>query len=157
MKRKLTVPSHLQVATLVDEDGTPPSANTAGSLESAKAKRKALLRRNTFNTSTELRRDDELEDGEATRREAFSRKLTKRTKKKLGDDQVVLGTRIKEDHINHVMMYNMLTGIRIGVSVVWTFLRARVETVAKRLIIFANASGFPLPGKVTARVRSCGL
>ncbi|KAI9478690.1 MAG: hypothetical protein EXX96DRAFT_482765 [Benjaminiella poitrasii] len=32
------------------------------------------------------------------------------------DDQVLIGTRISEGHQNYVLMYNMLTGIRIAVS-----------------------------------------
>ncbi|KIY53254.1 SAICAR synthase-like protein [Fistulina hepatica ATCC 64428] len=33
-----------------------------------------------------------------------------------GDDEVLIGNLIGEDHVNYVLMYNMLTGIRIGVS-----------------------------------------
>lgn len=31
-------------------------------------------------------------------------------------DRVMVGNLIGEDHVNYVLMYNMLTGIRIGVS-----------------------------------------
>ncbi|GAA99345.1 uncharacterized protein L969DRAFT_98710 [Mixia osmundae IAM 14324] len=39
-----------------------------------------------------------------------------RTSSKLVDDRVLVGNLIGEDHVNYVLMYNMLTGIRIGVS-----------------------------------------
>ncbi|KAF5368824.1 hypothetical protein D9758_003034 [Tetrapyrgos nigripes] len=37
-------------------------------------------------------------------------------KPKLGEDAPLVGNLIGEDHVNYVLMYNMLTGIRIGVS-----------------------------------------
>jgi len=38
-------------------------------------------------------------------------------KPKPGEDVPLVGNLIGEDHVNYVLMYNMLTGIRIGVSV----------------------------------------
>ena len=32
------------------------------------------------------------------------------------EPQVLVGNLIGEDHVNYVLMYNMLTGIRVGVS-----------------------------------------
>lgn len=62
---------------------------------------------------------DELE--EAKRRmealkKSSSRRMSKR-KKDEDNDRVLIGTRIGEDHVNYVLMYNMLTGIRVSVSV----------------------------------------
>lgn len=37
-------------------------------------------------------------------------------KEKIEEDKVLVGNLIGEDHVNYVLMYNMLTGIRIGVS-----------------------------------------
>ena len=37
-------------------------------------------------------------------------------KEKVEEDRVLVGNLIGEDHVNYVLMYNMLTGIRIGVS-----------------------------------------
>ncbi|KAF9951154.1 T-complex protein 1 subunit beta [Mortierella alpina] len=37
-------------------------------------------------------------------------------KKDDDNDRVLIGTRIGEDHVNYVLMYNMLTGIRVSVS-----------------------------------------
>ncbi|RGB36509.1 hypothetical protein C1646_622804 [Rhizophagus diaphanus] len=52
--------------------------------------------------------------------ENVKRRLSKRrTREKDKDDLdegVMIGTRIGEDHVNYVLMYNMLTGIRVGVS-----------------------------------------
>jgi len=42
-------------------------------------------------------------------------KTTEKDKEKLQDEPIV-GKWIGEDHVNYVLMYNMLTGIRIGVS-----------------------------------------
>lgn len=39
-------------------------------------------------------------------------------KEKLDEDKVLVGNLIGEDHVNYVLMYNMLTGIRIGVSII---------------------------------------
>lgn len=58
------------------------------------------------------------------RSEEFQKELTARRKtfKRLSrfmdedDDRVMMGTRISEGHQNYVLMYNMLTGIRIAVS-----------------------------------------
>lgn len=68
---------------------------------------------------------DILEQAENIRRE----RLERRQKKQSADDQpvkekekakeetrVLVGNLIGEDHVNYVLMYNMLTGIRIGVS-----------------------------------------
>ena len=51
--------------------------------------------------------------------ENVKRRLSKRKTYKDKDDfdeGVMIGTRIGEDHVNYVLMYNMLTGIRVGVS-----------------------------------------
>jgi 1-phosphatidylinositol-4-phosphate 5-kinase len=40
----------------------------------------------------------------------------KLTRKEEKSDVVLVGNLIGEDHVNYVLMYNMLTGIRIGVS-----------------------------------------
>lgn len=40
-----------------------------------------------------------------------------RTETKKGDDAPLVGNLIGEDHVNYVLMYNMLTGIRIGVRI----------------------------------------
>ncbi|KAF9457591.1 hypothetical protein BDZ94DRAFT_1175187 [Collybia nuda] len=42
--------------------------------------------------------------------------LTRETEKDSTPDVVLVGNLIGEDHVNYVLMYNMLTGIRIGVS-----------------------------------------
>lgn len=51
---------------------------------------------------------------------ALTRTDTRGTKATKGDEQddskPLVGNLIGEDHVNYVLMYNMLTGIRIGVS-----------------------------------------
>ncbi|KAG9064016.1 Phosphatidylinositol-4-phosphate 5-kinase [Linnemannia hyalina] len=95
---------------------------------SARARRKQLYRRNTYSAelaSSSFPRSedemdmDEVEDARRSRMDALkkssSRRLSKR-KKDDNDDRVMIGTPIGEDHVNYVLMYNMLTGIRVSVS-----------------------------------------
>ncbi|KAG0271713.1 Phosphatidylinositol-4-phosphate 5-kinase [Linnemannia exigua] len=95
---------------------------------SSRARRKQLYRRNTYSvelaTSSFPRSDDEMEmdeveDARRSRMDALkkssSRRMSKR-KKDDNDDRVMIGTPIGEDHVNYVLMYNMLTGIRVSVS-----------------------------------------
>jgi 1-phosphatidylinositol-4-phosphate 5-kinase len=44
-------------------------------------------------------------------------------RKQTEEAKVLVGNLIGEDHVNYVLMYNMLTGIRIGVS--WYLIRGR--------------------------------
>ncbi|KAI8339223.1 hypothetical protein BC941DRAFT_460672 [Chlamydoabsidia padenii] len=65
---------------------------------------------------TEL--SEEFQKELTARRKAF-RRLSRRKKDNmdcLDDDRVMIGTRIGEGHQNYVLMYNMLTGIRIAVG-----------------------------------------
>ena len=48
--------------------------------------------------------------------EAEAEAEAKLTRKEEKQDVVLVGNLIGEDHVNYVLMYNMLTGIRIGVS-----------------------------------------
>ncbi|KAI8603466.1 hypothetical protein EDD21DRAFT_302249 [Dissophora ornata] len=48
-------------------------------------------------------------------KKSSSRRMSKRRKDD-DNDRVMIGTRIGEDHVNYVLMYNMLTGIRVSVS-----------------------------------------
>jgi hypothetical protein len=41
-------------------------------------------------------------------------------------ERVLVGNLIGEDHVNYVLMYNMLTGIRIGVCVLLTQMGRRI-------------------------------
>ncbi|KAK9241250.1 hypothetical protein V1525DRAFT_368275 [Lipomyces kononenkoae] len=44
------------------------------------------------------------------------RENKKRRKEFLEDDKVLVGTKVGEDHVNYILAYNMLTGIRVAVS-----------------------------------------
>ncbi|KAF9321155.1 Phosphatidylinositol-4-phosphate 5-kinase [Podila horticola] len=95
---------------------------------SSRAKRRQIYRRNTYSAdlaSASFHRSDdemELDELEYKRRmevlkKSSSRRMSKRKKDKDEDhDRVLIGTRIGEDHVNYVLMYNMLTGIRVSVS-----------------------------------------
>ncbi|KAF9128608.1 Phosphatidylinositol-4-phosphate 5-kinase [Mortierella sp. 14UC] len=94
---------------------------------SGRARHRQIYRRNTYSAdlgSTSFRRSDdemEMEELEEARRrmealkKSSSRRMSKR-KKDDDNDRVLIGTRIGEDHVNYVLMYNMLTGIRVSVS-----------------------------------------
>ncbi|KAG0221313.1 hypothetical protein BGW41_006950, partial [Actinomortierella wolfii] len=109
----------------------PPGTGGAGEGSStsayttARPRRKQIYRRNTCSAdlgSTSYRHSDgelEMDELEEARRrmealkKSSSRRMSKR-KKDEDDDRVLIGTRIGEDHVNYVLMYNMLTGIRVS-------------------------------------------
>lgn len=62
----------------------------------------------------QIRRERQAKRRQQEEREAEIVALKKETSK--DDKQVTVGNLIGEDHVNYVLMYNMLTGIRIGVS-----------------------------------------
>ncbi|CAO3569510.1 unnamed protein product [Mortierella alpina] len=94
---------------------------------SHRPRKRHIYRRNTYSADVGAlsfnRSDDEMEMSEledARRRmEALKRSSNRRMSKRKKDDdndRVLIGTRIGEDHVNYVLMYNMLTGIRVSVS-----------------------------------------
>ncbi|KAF9993540.1 Phosphatidylinositol-4-phosphate 5-kinase [Entomortierella chlamydospora] len=94
---------------------------------SSRARRRQIYRRNTYSadiaSASFNRSDDEMEMDEleeARRRmEVLKKSSSRRTSKWKKDDdtdRVLIGTPISEDHVNYVLMYNMLTGIRVSVS-----------------------------------------
>lgn len=64
----------------------------------------------------QIRRERQAKRRQQEEREAEIVALKKENSK--DDKQVAVGNLIGEDHVNYVLMYNMLTGIRIGVSTV---------------------------------------
>jgi 1-phosphatidylinositol-4-phosphate 5-kinase len=62
---------------------------------------------------------DIVAQAEAIRKERLERRQKKANTepKEKEETKVLVGNLIGEDHVNYVLMYNMLTGIRIGVSV----------------------------------------
>lgn len=67
-----------------------------------------------------MRRSEEFQKELSARRKTFRRLSRLMDHSKLteepDEDRVLMGTRISEGHQNYVLMYNMLTGIRIAVS-----------------------------------------
>lgn len=89
----------------------------------AKSKRLLPVRRNTIQADTPIGGpvdDIPLEEDVAKWADMLmKRRLSKRLKGRLDDDEddkVTVGTRIGEGHVNYVLMYNMLTGIRVAVG-----------------------------------------
>lgn len=59
---------------------------------------------------------DIVAQAEAIRRERLERRQKKAVEEREKEQKVLVGNLIGEDHVNYVLMYNMLTGIRIAVS-----------------------------------------
>ncbi|CAG8592439.1 2293_t:CDS:2 [Funneliformis mosseae] len=85
----------------------------------ANKKKDGKHRRNTINDK-DIYEDIALDEETQKWAENVKRRLSKRRTRDKDrddiDDGVMVGTRIGEDHVNYVLMYNMLTGIRVGVS-----------------------------------------
>jgi 1-phosphatidylinositol-4-phosphate 5-kinase len=84
--------------------------------KSAQTKQNNRLTRNhtTAGISTEVVSEDFAKELSA-RQKAF-RRLSRRKPVEEDEDRVLMGTRISEGHQNYILMYNMLTGIRIAVG-----------------------------------------
>lgn len=99
----------------------PTRRNTTGSVPRPST---SSFGRGDDDGERELESDIQMQ-AEAIRRERHSKKAKAReveaqlTSQRGGvenDNQVLVGNLIGEDHVNYVLMYNMLTGIRIAVS-----------------------------------------
>ncbi|KAK9375402.1 uncharacterized protein V1513DRAFT_442832 [Lipomyces chichibuensis] len=80
----------------------------------------SLARQRTFTAVTSDVEDQVNEPSEEVRRmrdEIIAKRENKRRRKEfLEDDKVLVGTKVGEDHVNYILAYNMLTGIRVAVS-----------------------------------------
>ncbi|CAG8757480.1 25637_t:CDS:2, partial [Racocetra persica] len=128
----------ISTGALADEQNDKPpqrSATTAGkpkrsllitsendSQEEASGRNRKsgmIKRRNTYSSesqSVEIVLDKETQKWAENVKRRLSKRRTREKGK--GDDEEgpMIGTRISEGHVNYVLMYNMLTGIRVGVS-----------------------------------------
>ncbi|CAG8486019.1 18916_t:CDS:10 [Gigaspora margarita] len=78
-----------------------------------------IKRRNTYSSEIQIESVDVVLDKETQKwAENVKRRLSKRKTREKGkgedDEGPMIGTRISEGHVNYVLMYNMLTGIRVG-------------------------------------------
>jgi 1-phosphatidylinositol-4-phosphate 5-kinase len=67
----------------------------------------------------QIRRERKRAKAQKDAEEALTRTTSERRGSfggKEDDNRVLVGNLIGEDHVNYVLMYNMLTGIRIAVS-----------------------------------------
>lgn len=94
---------------------------------------------------------DILKEAEQIRRERHSKRSKGGDEGPIVPDKVLVGNLIGEDHANYVLMYNMLTGIRIGVSARCSF---RSATICLRAFL---RSGLSLSSKSQADVDPRGL
>ncbi|KAK9316024.1 hypothetical protein V1524DRAFT_394697 [Lipomyces starkeyi] len=80
----------------------------------------SLARQRTFTAVTSDIEDQINEPSEEVRRmrdEIIAKRENKKRRKEfLEDDKVLVGTKVGEDHVNYILAYNMLTGIRVAVS-----------------------------------------
>lgn len=79
----------------------------------------SLARRNTRSINSDMYLDEIPQDADAARwAETVRQKRASRRRKKEEeeDDRVIVGTKVDQTHVNYVMAYNMLTGIRFTVS-----------------------------------------
>ncbi|CAI2177055.1 1382_t:CDS:10 [Funneliformis geosporum] len=121
------------MTALTDEKGQnflQRSATTAGkskknasalddSQVEANKNKEGKHRRNTINAKDiyeDIALDEETQKWAENVKRRLSKRRTRDKDKDDIDDGVMIGTRIGEDHVNYVLMYNMLTGIRVGVS-----------------------------------------
>lgn len=98
---------------------TSEDAISTGVAHGARRASMTLGRRITKSVNSEVFLDDVAPDPEALRwAESVRQKRASRRKKKEEeeDDKVMVGTKVDENHVNWVMAYNMLTGIRFTVS-----------------------------------------
>ncbi len=79
--------------------------------------RSSLVRRHTRSITSEMAVEEIRPDDDATRwaETIRARRSAKRKAKAEEDDMVLVGTRVSEGHVNWVIAYNMLTGIRVAV------------------------------------------
>ncbi|KAK9479525.1 SAICAR synthase [Lipomyces japonicus] len=82
----------------------------------------SIARQRTFGADghlSDVQTDEPTETDEVrrTRQEVLAtRELKRRRREFLEDDKVLVGTKVGEDHVNYILAYNMLTGIRVAVS-----------------------------------------
>jgi 1-phosphatidylinositol-4-phosphate 5-kinase len=78
-----------------------------------------MVRRVTRSIHSDMHLDDMPQDHDAAQyAEVFRQKRISRRKRKEEEeeDRVLVGTKVDQNHVNYVMAYNMLTGIRFTVS-----------------------------------------
>ncbi|KAI9799206.1 MAG: hypothetical protein M1825_004849 [Sarcosagium campestre] len=78
-----------------------------------------LARRTTRSVHSDIHLDEVPQDEDAAKwAEAIRQKRASKRKRRddEDDDRVVVGTKVDQHHVNYVMAYNMLTGIRFTVS-----------------------------------------
>jgi hypothetical protein len=101
-----------------------PASSFKKSQQSKQKHRNTLARNHTtgpvLSESMQQQQDVEVsEDFEkelSARRKAFRRLSRRKTTTDEDEDRVLMGTLISEGHQNYILMYNMLTGIRIAVG-----------------------------------------
>ncbi|KAI9287015.1 hypothetical protein BC943DRAFT_320493 [Umbelopsis sp. AD052] len=89
------------------------SPETSTSLTKRISKVRPVIRRNT--TGPDAIPSEELDLTPTSRKRQSFKRLSRRRRDD-DDDRVIIGIRIAEGHQNYVLMYNMLTGIRIAVG-----------------------------------------
>jgi hypothetical protein len=97
------------------------SPDTTNPLTKKLSKVRPVIRRNT--TGPDILPSEEPDFQPASRKRQSFKRLSRRRRDD-DDDRVIIGIRIAEGHQNYILMYNMLTGIRIAVSFFFFFVIA---------------------------------
>lgn len=97
---------------------TGPSTTSSGSRVSASTARQRTLPGTSNDSAIEEKpqASESAEDMRRMREEILAKRELKKRRKELEDDKVLVGTKVGEDHVNYILAYNMLTGIRVAVS-----------------------------------------
>lgn len=115
-----TLPEEPTLSTTAEEIMTPKRHSTSFNLASASSfkatqkKNRNTLARNYTTGTAEQDVSEEFQKELTARRKTFKRLSKRRPDDQ--EDRVLMGTLISEGHQNYILMYNMLTGIRIAVG-----------------------------------------
>jgi 1-phosphatidylinositol-4-phosphate 5-kinase len=88
----------------------------ASSFKNKTNKQKLVRNHTTGHVLTEPEVSEDFAKELSARQKAFRRLSRRHPIKEEDEDRVLMGTRISEGHQNYILMYNMLTGIRIAVG-----------------------------------------
>ncbi|ONH70152.1 hypothetical protein BON22_0290 [Cyberlindnera fabianii] len=103
-KRKSTTRTN-SVATILDQQAQRSAANTSNTI------RNSVVTQDSRNVDTATIEIERMRNSVLTQREK-----KKKLKNMIDDDKVLVGNKVSEGHVNYVVAYNMLTGIRVAVS-----------------------------------------
>lgn len=122
-RHTLEVPNHSRISRESQHNSVPDDAvvSATGRFSPATPNKRRpssqLVRRATRSIVSETHLDELQQDEDAARwTEHIRQKRASKRKRDDDEDRVVVGTKVDQNHVNWVIAYNMLTGIRFTVS-----------------------------------------